>query len=117
MSDVFGSLRTKEAIPFLIANLTLPRFSNDVNYWLKSAEAIEYRLPAAGALVRLGPDASSALIREFRKLSCDDRLIAVFVLARTKDVDSRALLVSVLGQANLERYWAEEGLRATEHIK
>jgi hypothetical protein len=44
-------------------------------------------------------------------MPADDRLCTIFVVARIKDPEARPFLVSVLGEANQERYWAEEGLK------
>jgi len=116
LADAFGQLQTKEAIPFLIKNIGLNRW-NDVNIWLKTAQVIEERLPAAAALTRIGPEASKALIRaSWDGMRPEDRLAAIFVVSRIastiKDGDEeRAFLHSAVGQANVERYWAENGLK------
>jgi hypothetical protein len=55
LADVFGKLRTKEAIPFLVKNITIDR-TRAVNTWMKTPEVIEQRLAAVAALDRIGPD-------------------------------------------------------------
>jgi HEAT repeat protein len=116
LADAFGQLRTKEAIPFLIKQIGLNRW-RDVNTWLKTAPVIEERLPAAAALIRIGPEASKVLIRvSWDGMRPEDRLAAIFVVSRIastmKDGDEeRAFLHSAVGQANMERYWAEDGLK------
>jgi hypothetical protein len=116
LADAFGQLRTKEAIPFLIKNISLQRWL-EMNIWLKTAKVIEERLPAVAALVRIGPDASRAIINEYQAIEPDDRLPAIFVVARIRDPEARGFLSSVLGRANLERYWAEEGLKRLHEAK
>ena len=103
-------MKTKEAVPFLIKNISLQRWL-EMNIWLKTDKVIEERLPAVAALVRIGPDASRAIISEYLTIEPDDRLAAIFVVARIRDPEARGFLSSVLGRANLERYWAEEGLK------
>ena len=110
LADAFGQLKTREAIPFLVNNISLQRW-RELNTWLKTAQVIEQRLPAAAALVRMGPDASKVVMSEYHTFSAEDRLAAIFVVARIRDPAARAFLSAILGQANLERYWAEEGLK------
>jgi hypothetical protein len=68
MADAFGELRTKDAIPFLIKNIDLHREDWPGPVWLKSAEATKERLPCVAALIKIGPEASDALIRTSDKL-------------------------------------------------
>lgn len=114
LADAFRELKTKEAIPFLIKNISLHRW-HDVNIWLKTGQVIEERLPAVAALVRIGPAAAKALIAGFSKpMVAEDRLAAVFAVSRIADPEARAFLSSALGEANVQRYWAEQGLQALD---
>jgi hypothetical protein len=112
LADAFGRLRAKEAIPFLIKNISIQRW-HDVNTWLKTPSVIEERLPAVAALIQIGPEASKALIRaSWEAMVAEDRLAAIFVISQVKGVpEARAFLSSALAEASLERYWAEEGLK------
>jgi hypothetical protein len=114
LADVFGRLRTREAIPFLIENISLRR-GIEAPPWTKMPQVVEDRLPAVGALIRIGPDASMALIRtSWETARAEERLAAIFVVSQVKDVpEARGFLVAILGEANLERFWAEEGLKLT----
>jgi hypothetical protein len=115
MAVAFGQLKTKEAIPFLIRNLTLNRFPI-TNVWTRSAEVILDRLPAVAALIQIGPDASRAIIQTpWNEMSAHDRLAAVFVVSRVAGVtEAREFLTSALGEANMLRERAEEGLQFLE---
>jgi hypothetical protein len=77
---------------------------------------IEERLAAAKALIRIGADASRALIHaSWEAMSPEDRLAAIFVVSRIQGVpESREFLLSTLAEANMERYWAENGLKPLE---
>jgi len=110
LAQAFGQLRTKEAIPFLIKNINLKRFvGNDA--WTRAPEVIEGWMPAVAALIQIGPESSKALIRAWDRMSPDDRLGAIFVVSRIKGVpEARAFLLSALGEANMQRRRAEEGL-------
>jgi hypothetical protein len=110
LADAFGELRTKEAIPFLIKYIRMPRSLGRPNIWLKSEEAIEGEFPAVHALIRIGFIASKALTKAPLR-AADERLAAIFAVARIGDPDARGFLASALGEANLERYWAEEGIK------
>jgi hypothetical protein len=114
LADAFARLRAKAAIPFLIKNISLQRWLSTPNIWLKTAQVVQERLPAASALIQIGPEASKAIIHtSWVRMAPDDRLAAIFVVSRIKGVpEAPAFLSSVLGQANLERHWADEGLKA-----
>jgi len=115
LADAFGQLKTKDAIPFLIKNISyLSRTSPvDLAPWLKTAKVITETFPAIGALIRIGPEAARALIRASQgQMTPADRLAAIFAISQTRDVpEGRAFLASALGHANVERYWATEGLK------
>lgn len=119
LADVFGRLRTKEAIPFLIVNINLQRSRLEIPPWLKVASVIEDSLPAVRALIQIGPEASRALINVppgHAKL--EDRLAMIFVVSQIKGVpEAREFLAVMAGEANAERYWAEEGLKLTEQAR
>jgi len=116
LADVFGRLKAREAIPFLIENIGLQRWLASPNIWLKTAQVVEERLPAAAALIQIGPEASTAIIhKSWARVAPEDRLAAIFVVSRIGNVpEAGAFLSSVLGEANLERHWAEEGLKALD---
>lgn len=113
LADAFGQLQTKEAIPFLIKNISLDRTRPaDFAPWLKAPQVIEKTFPAVAALIQIGPEASKALIRApWERAEAERRLAAIFAVSRIRDQAARGFLASALGQANMERYWAEEGLK------
>jgi hypothetical protein len=109
LADAFGKMRTEEAIPFLIQNINLLRVPGFVNFW-KSAQMIEQFLPAVGALVQIGPEASREVMRNAWEMRIQDFHVAVFVVSQVKDVaESKAFLSAVRSYANAESYWASEG--------
>jgi hypothetical protein len=117
LADAFGQLRTKEAIPFLIKNISRRRTRHvDFAPWLKAPEVIKDTFPALAALIQIGPDASRALIRAFREPMLDeDRLASIFAISRIRGVpEARAFLTSVIGEANTELQYAEEGLKLSD---
>jgi hypothetical protein len=111
LADAFGALRLREAVPFLVKNISIDR-SGLGNTWLKSPEAVEGRLAAAAALIRIGPDAVPAIfLASARPTTPKDRLATIFVISRMADFPGkRNFLLVAAGQANLERAWAETGL-------
>jgi hypothetical protein len=116
LADVFGQLKTKEAIPFLVKNIGLQRGFSAPNIWMKTPQVVQERLPAVTALIRIGPEASRFLIDTFwTQLQPQDRLAAIFVVSRISGVpEAKEFLSTVLGQANMERHWAEEGLKTLD---
>jgi len=120
MADAFGELKTVEAIPFLVRNISLRRSCGiDLAPWLKSPKMIEWNFPAIGALVRIGPEAGSAVIRACREpMRAEDRLAAIYVVSRLQVTPgARAFLSSALGTANQEQRWAEEALGQLDEQK
>ena len=112
LADVFGELKTKEAIPFLIQNISLGRWVRP-NIWTKTPEVIYGQLPAVAALIKIGREASKALIDIdwFSKMPVDDYMAAIFAISRIGDPDARPFLHVAISQADLLRYRAEEGLK------
>lgn len=117
LADAFGRLRTGEAVPFLINNIRIQRWAWDFQSWLREPQEIESAFPAVAALIRIGPAASKALAGYWlQSVPTDSRLPIIFVMSRIAQEspdakDERAFLSSVLGEANIERAWAEEGLK------
>jgi hypothetical protein len=111
--EALGELRAKEAVPFLVKNISFSR-SCGVNLapWLKVPAVIEWNLPSVGALVKIGPEASRAVMSAFDQMRTEeDRRAAVFVVSRIPDVpEARAFLEAVRDRADRERFWAEQGI-------
>ncbi len=110
MADVFGELKVKEAIPFLVQNILMQRWM-EANIWMKTDKVLQERLPAAGALVRIGPDATFAILERYSEFGADERAAAIFTIAQIEDPRAREFLMEVTRQAALERYWSEQGLK------
>ena len=114
LAAAFGRMRTKEAIPFLVKNISIRRpCYADFSPWFKAPEAIEATFPAVAALVRIGPEASRAVIRAWQEPMLPwDRLAALFVVSHVQGVpEAQTFLRTALGEASQERAWAEYGLR------
>jgi hypothetical protein len=117
LADALGEVRSQAAIPFLVKNLVLRRDRFiDLAPWLKTPEVVVDTFPAISALIKIGPEASRALILAARQpMTAEERLAAVFVVSRIKGVpEARPFLTSALAQADLERRWIEEGVRALD---
>jgi len=124
LAEIFGQLKTKDAIPFLISNISLHPFPFiSPNIWLKAPAVIEERMPAVGALIKIGPAAFDALIHLPRgPETSEDRLATIFVISRIapaiKDAkaldEARTFLRVALGEVNMQRFWTEEGLKLVQ---
>jgi hypothetical protein len=112
IAQVFGRLKTLEAISFLIKNISLQVGLDDPNTWMKTGEVIEKRMPAVAALIQIGPAASKALLHiPFEQVPTEDRLPVIFTISRIPGVPgARVFLATVAGEANMERFRAQEGL-------
>ena len=118
LADAFGQLRAIEAIPFLIKNISLDR-TQAVNTWLKTPKVIQERLASVAALVEIGPEACTPLIKaSWGPMAPEDRRAAIFAVARTcsgaKSEQAREFLSSAQAEAKMDGYWAEEGLKALD---
>ena len=116
LAYAFGRLRTQKAIPFLVKHISMQEGFPSVNIWMKSPAVIEGRLPAVKALIQIGPEASKTLINSpWDCMSSEDRLAALFVVSQIPGVpEARGFIGRAVGEANLQHYWAEEGLRVLD---
>lgn len=113
MAEVFGRLRTKEAVPSLIENISV-----DLPLPGRSRMPITTRAPAIKALLQIGPPATPALLRALAKLpycdSCEhaiDRLAMVLTLAFLDDPRARPALEEASKYPGWEGQVAAEGLQ------
>jgi hypothetical protein len=120
LADAFGEIKVVEAIPYLISNLPAYRSCGvSLAPWLKEPAVIEWSLPAAGALIRMGPEASRAVMAAFPAMTGEEqRRAALFVVSRVADVpEARPFLVSVAEGAKREHDWAEEATKRLDVSK
>jgi hypothetical protein len=114
LADVFGALKVTEAIPFLLLNASLRREAIiDLGSWIKTPQSIERSFPAVAALISIGPSASRAAMRAYdQPATPEQRLALLFVVSRVRGVpEARLFLSGALGRANLERFFAHEGMK------
>ena len=121
MAEIFGQSRTKEAIPFLIENITVrPDLQLTPDVWAKGPGAIEERMPAISALIRIGPPAFEATAHwPVEPPRFEDRLAGIYVVSRLaatinekKTTEEAYMYIrSALAEANLQRSLAEEGMK------
>ena len=117
LMDALGELKSKQAIPFLVRNLSRQRaFVGAADIFMKTEESVESRIPAIAALIKIGPDSLPALYNNYSTASLEDKLATIIVVSRIaatmKDPSGpRGFLITVLGEANMLRDWAEEGSR------
>ena len=112
--DAFDRMKTEAAVPFLIRVVSIKWAPITVAPWIKGASSVESEYPAAGALIRIGPPAASAVIKAAQgPMTPIERLLAIFVVSQTANVPgAREFLRAAVLQANDERVWAEKGLEA-----
>lgn len=111
LAEAFGRMRTIEAIPFLVKNISMDRTGLG-NTWLKSPAAVEERLPAAAALIQIGQESVPAIFQaSAQPTGLRDRLAMILVISRMPEFPGKkTFLLGALGEANLEREWAETAL-------
>lgn len=114
LADAFGRLGTKEAIPWLIANITLWRYGLPANIrrWQHPSQDLEGAFPAVRALARIGPEALDALIQSYysKPLNIETRLAIVFASSRIHNPRAKQLLKSVQYDINQLQKFVNEGL-------
>jgi len=114
LADAFGALKVTDAIPFLLLNITLRRDAFiDLRPWFKTTQAIEQSFPSVAALILIGPTASRAAMRAYDQATTpEERLAIVFVVSRIRSVpEAKNFLSTVAGRADLERSFAQEGMK------
>jgi hypothetical protein len=110
LSDAFGILGVKESIPFLIKHIDIERW-HDANTWLKRDEVVLERKPAMSALMKMGADASNALVSAYYGgMKPADQLAAVFVIARLHHPSTRGFLETVMAYGRSQARYAELGI-------
>ncbi len=119
MSEVFGQLKTVAAIPFLMRNLNIQELV-PFDSWNYGAERVASDYPAAGALIKIGPEAARAVIQSLPGLNTpEDRLVAVFVVSQIEGVPEAEeflrRLPATTGPDALITYWATTGRKS--HIQ
>ena len=116
LADAFGRLKAKEAIPFLVEHIGLKRYL-EVLEWVPDEEEMERRLPAAAALIRIGPEALDPLIQAAWQISdWQARRALFFLLARIASPERRDSLETIRGQLQAEMHWVEKALRRTQEL-
>jgi hypothetical protein len=129
LADIFGQLKTKEAIPFLASNISMHRWPYmSPNMWRRSPQTVLDEMPAVAALIGIGREALPGIIETVTRAPLDPSsyegyLAAVFVaprIAATAEDQKKArdFLLETLarskalspGGAHQLGYWAQEGL-------
>jgi hypothetical protein len=128
LADAFGQLKTREAIPFLVGNISMHRWPYmNPSMWRRSPQTVVEEMPAVAALISIGSQALPGVIAVARgpldPSSYEDYLAAVFVAPRiavtagdkrkTRDFLSATLARSktLPGGAPELSHWAQDGLR------
>jgi hypothetical protein len=117
LMDAFGELKSKEAIPFLVKNISRQRtLVGDANIFMKTEESVESRVPAVAALIKIGPDCLPVLYGHYSTAPLEDRIATIIVVSRiaatmTDPSNPKGFLASVAGETNMIHSWAEDGLK------
>ena len=121
LADIFGMLKTEDAIPFLLKNIGRQRFPPSGGViWTKPLAFMEEQMPAMAALIKIGPPAAKAIIQASPwDMGHAERLAAIVAVSeiayQMKDPQQElTFLRGMLAQANGERRFAEEGLKQLE---
>jgi hypothetical protein len=112
LADAFGRLRYEPAIPFLMRYLDLERWRmTRLNKWMKTAAVVRETLPAADALIRIGPAALRPLADAVNTgLEPELRLIVVFVVSEMRTPAAAGWLRTMRALAEQEKRFAEAGM-------
>jgi hypothetical protein len=117
LADVFGRLRTKAAIPFLISHITLfrSRFTTTIKertISLDRLDQVESNMPAVAALVHIGRAALPLLEQAYYgPTTSDERCALLSVIYRINDPESVDFFERVRLMLEQERSFASEAIR------
>ncbi len=125
MIEIFGRLRTKDAIPFLVEHISSDSTAMNT-IWMRGPETIAEALPAIQALLKIGRDATPELIRALGKIpycpswtDCKrkDRIAIVVTLAMLKDPRAKAALEKETEHSSKEGDIAFQALKSMDQKK
>ena len=109
--EVFGILKVRAAIPFLIDNMFYQRIRIGP-IWNRPPAAIIARVASIRALISIGPDAIPAIEEAYYgSLPGETRLGIVFAVSRMNDPRGKALLLNARATAQETIRFAGDGLR------
>jgi hypothetical protein len=117
LADAFGALRMPAGIPFLIENITLTRDRRDQWRYVGLSD-FELRLPAVGALIKIGAPAGEAVASHRRDPSTRaERFAATYVVSELAKagavMPSAPLFLAIIARdAGRERDLAGKGLES-----
>lgn len=129
LADIFGHLKSNEAIPFLIKHISMQRstFLTSPGFGLKADSVILERMPAIAALISIGTPALEPLEHAFYPMApSDDRIPLLFAISRIvtrmssqdpEEDHARTFLHSTLGELNVERSYVQDALTALDRVK
>lgn len=118
LADVFGRLRTKKAIPFLVSHITVFRSRAYIYYKeriisVDRTAQVESNMPAAAALIRIGREALAPLYKAYYEpTTSDERCALLLVINRINDPDSLDFFRRARQLVDQERAFATDALRA-----
>ncbi|GEM_PF-5375563 len=116
LAEIFGRLRTTEAVPFLIDHITVVGGAS-ASIWNRRIEIIEKNLPAIHALVEIGSPATPPLVAALDRMpyrsggpAYEQRFAIVVALALMKDPQAAPALRKELARPTRERRLAHDAL-------
>jgi len=92
LADIFGQLKTNEAVPFLVKNIRMQRSIFLMpGFGLKEGRVVLERLPAVAALVKISTPALESLERAlYVAPPSENRLPFAFAITHTSELDELA---------------------------
>lgn len=118
LADIFGELRAREAIPFLVEKILIEDGPlTSPNIWTKPPEVIIERMPAVRALIRIGAPAAAAIMKGPEPCEFTSRMAGTLVVSRIaqtmRDPQEAVLFLQIRRNgAFMEAQMAEDGLKA-----
>lgn len=104
LADVFTKTKPLEAIPFLIANLSIERYAHRFCPWLKTDDIVIESKPSIAALIAIGPPASQALIALWPSLRDSlNRIEALYAITHIADPQAKDFITALLAESEARR--------------
>lgn len=110
MAEVFGRLRVRKAIPFLVSNIFLNDLPGPAAVWAGTQDEVLGRLPAVRALARIGPEAALALTRAREEKTGDEELAVELAICLTANSKATSLLTDIRNNGLLLMRLSQEGI-------
>ncbi len=116
MAELFGRLQAREAVPFLVSKILVNDLPGPGYVWAGTADEVLGRLPAAKALVRIGPFTLPYLRTAYEASKGDEQFAIALVLCLIGDQRVGQVLASIRADSHILSFNSSYGLAELDRM-